>query len=192
VPNATAADGTRLHYEETGVGFPVLFIHAFAGDLESWQPQLRFFGRRYRCIALQRARLSALGRAGRPGRLLAADRGRRRARRARRGQSRPCARRRALDGRLHDAAPGDAATGPRPVGGCPPAPATALIRTYRTSSAPRSRSSPAPSSRKARRRSRSATRSGRRASSSRAGIRAAGPSSRAGSAGTRRPGWVTQ
>jgi pimeloyl-ACP methyl ester carboxylesterase len=51
VPNATAADGTRLHYEETGAGFPVLFVHEFAGDLESWQPQLRFFGRRYRCIA---------------------------------------------------------------------------------------------------------------------------------------------
>jgi hypothetical protein len=28
-----------------------LFAHEFAGDLESGKPQLRFFGRRYRCIA---------------------------------------------------------------------------------------------------------------------------------------------
>ena len=51
VPYATATDGVRLYYEETGAGFPVLFIHEFAGDLESWEPQVRFFGRRYRCIA---------------------------------------------------------------------------------------------------------------------------------------------
>ena len=48
---ATAADGVRLHYEETGQGTPVLFIHEFAGDHRSWEPQLRHFGRRYRCIA---------------------------------------------------------------------------------------------------------------------------------------------
>lgn len=48
---ASAADGVRLHWEETGAGTPVLFIHEFAGDLRSWEPQLRHFGRRYRCIA---------------------------------------------------------------------------------------------------------------------------------------------
>jgi pimeloyl-ACP methyl ester carboxylesterase len=51
VPYATAADSVRLYYEETGEGFPLLFVHEFAGDLESWEHQLRFFARRYRCIA---------------------------------------------------------------------------------------------------------------------------------------------
>lgn len=48
---ASAGDGTRLHWEQTGSGTPLLFIHEFAGDLRSWEPQLRHFGRRYRCIA---------------------------------------------------------------------------------------------------------------------------------------------
>jgi pimeloyl-ACP methyl ester carboxylesterase len=26
-------------------------VHEFAGDLRSWEPQLRHFGRRYRCVA---------------------------------------------------------------------------------------------------------------------------------------------
>jgi pimeloyl-ACP methyl ester carboxylesterase len=48
---ARAADGTRLSYEEAGRGFPLLLIHEFAGDLASWEPQIRFFSRRYRVIA---------------------------------------------------------------------------------------------------------------------------------------------
>ena len=51
MPFATAQDGVRLYYEETGSGTPVLFIHEFAGDHRSWEPQVREFGRRYRCIA---------------------------------------------------------------------------------------------------------------------------------------------
>lgn len=47
---ATSAGGVRLHYEETGDGGPVLFIHEFAGDHRSWEPQVRTFSRRYRCI----------------------------------------------------------------------------------------------------------------------------------------------
>jgi pimeloyl-ACP methyl ester carboxylesterase len=47
---ATSADGVRLHYEETGDGGPVLFIHEFAGDHRSWEPQVRSFSRRNRCI----------------------------------------------------------------------------------------------------------------------------------------------
>jgi pimeloyl-ACP methyl ester carboxylesterase len=43
--------GVRLHYVETGQGTPLVFVHEFAGDAESWQPQLRFFARRYRAIA---------------------------------------------------------------------------------------------------------------------------------------------
>jgi pimeloyl-ACP methyl ester carboxylesterase len=43
--------GVRLYYEEAGSGVPVVFVHEFAGDLRSWEPQMRFFARRYRCIA---------------------------------------------------------------------------------------------------------------------------------------------
>ena len=51
MPHARSPDGTRLHYEEAGTGHPLLFIHEFAGDLRSWEPQLCHFARRYRCIA---------------------------------------------------------------------------------------------------------------------------------------------
>jgi len=44
------ADGVKLYYEETGSGQPVIFVHEFAGDYRSWEPQVRFFSRRYRCI----------------------------------------------------------------------------------------------------------------------------------------------
>jgi pimeloyl-ACP methyl ester carboxylesterase len=44
-------DGAKLHYEETGSGHPILFVHEFAGDSRSWEPQMRHFGRLYRCIA---------------------------------------------------------------------------------------------------------------------------------------------
>jgi pimeloyl-ACP methyl ester carboxylesterase len=47
---ATTDDGVRLYFEETGAGEPVLFIHEFAGDHRSWEPQVRAMSRRYRCI----------------------------------------------------------------------------------------------------------------------------------------------
>ena len=50
MPRATTTDGVELHYETTGAGPAILFIHEFAGDLESWEPQIRFFSPRYRCI----------------------------------------------------------------------------------------------------------------------------------------------
>jgi pimeloyl-ACP methyl ester carboxylesterase len=50
MPHVTAPDGTRLYVEETGAGTPVLFIHEYAGDYRSWEPQMRYFGRQYRCI----------------------------------------------------------------------------------------------------------------------------------------------
>ena len=43
-------DGVQLHVEETGSGLPVLFLHEFAGDHRSWEPQVRALSRRYRCI----------------------------------------------------------------------------------------------------------------------------------------------
>ena len=51
MPHAQARDGTRLYYEEAGGGTPLIFIHEFAGDHRSWEPQMRFFARTFRCIA---------------------------------------------------------------------------------------------------------------------------------------------
>ena len=45
------ADGVRLYCEETGSGAPVVLVHEFAGDCRSWEPQIRFLSRRWRCIA---------------------------------------------------------------------------------------------------------------------------------------------
>jgi pimeloyl-ACP methyl ester carboxylesterase len=47
----TADDGTRLWTEAAGSGQTILFVHEFAGDARSWEPQLRYFSRRYRCVA---------------------------------------------------------------------------------------------------------------------------------------------
>jgi pimeloyl-ACP methyl ester carboxylesterase len=49
---ATSEDGVSLYYEETGTGSgdPILFIHEFAGDHRSWEPQIHFFSRTFRCI----------------------------------------------------------------------------------------------------------------------------------------------
>jgi pimeloyl-ACP methyl ester carboxylesterase len=49
--HATTDDGVRLYYEDTGDGVPIVFVHEFAGDHRSWEPQVRFFSRRHRCIA---------------------------------------------------------------------------------------------------------------------------------------------
>jgi pimeloyl-ACP methyl ester carboxylesterase len=51
MPRLTADDGVALHYEDVGQGAPMVFVHEYAGDHRSWEPQLRFFARRYRCIA---------------------------------------------------------------------------------------------------------------------------------------------
>jgi pimeloyl-ACP methyl ester carboxylesterase len=50
MPHASARDGTRLYYEDTGTGTALLFIHEFAGDHRSWEPQVRFFSRTFRCV----------------------------------------------------------------------------------------------------------------------------------------------
>ena len=47
----TTDDGVKLHYEESGSGTPIVFVHEFAGDCRTWEAQLRHFSRRYRCIA---------------------------------------------------------------------------------------------------------------------------------------------
>ena len=51
MPHVTAAGGVKLYYEEAGQGTPILFVHEFMGEYRSWEAQLRYFSRRYRCIA---------------------------------------------------------------------------------------------------------------------------------------------
>ena len=51
MPSIRTDDGVDLHYIEAGSGTPMVFVHEFAGDALSWEPQIRFFSRRFRCIA---------------------------------------------------------------------------------------------------------------------------------------------
>jgi pimeloyl-ACP methyl ester carboxylesterase len=50
MPTARTSDGVELHYEMTGRGSPILFIHEFAGDHRSWASQVRHFEKFDRCI----------------------------------------------------------------------------------------------------------------------------------------------
>ncbi len=43
-------NGVNLYYEVTGEGFPLVLSHEFAGTCKSWEPQVRFFSRRYQVI----------------------------------------------------------------------------------------------------------------------------------------------
>jgi pimeloyl-ACP methyl ester carboxylesterase len=55
MPYAITDDGVKLYFEETGSGTPTIFVHEFAGDHRSWEPQLRHFGQRYRAITMAHA-----------------------------------------------------------------------------------------------------------------------------------------
>ncbi|MAC80506.1 MAG: alpha/beta hydrolase [Rhodobacteraceae bacterium] len=46
----TTKDGVKLYVEEAGQGTPILFIHEFGGNYDAWEPQMRRFARRHRCI----------------------------------------------------------------------------------------------------------------------------------------------
>src|SRR5580704_7203901 len=50
MPKIKTADGTNLYYEEAGTGTPVVFVHEFAGDYRTWEPQMRAFSRLHRCV----------------------------------------------------------------------------------------------------------------------------------------------
>jgi len=50
MPAIVTDDGVTLHAEETGAGEPLVFIHEFAGDHRSWEPQVRYFSGAYRCV----------------------------------------------------------------------------------------------------------------------------------------------
>lgn len=43
-------DGVSLYYEEAGSGTPIVFVHEYAGDWRTWEPQMRFFSRAHRCV----------------------------------------------------------------------------------------------------------------------------------------------
>jgi 3-oxoadipate enol-lactonase len=51
MPYAKTKDNVKLYYEEAGSGTPIVFSHEFAGDYRNWEPQMRFFSRRHRCIS---------------------------------------------------------------------------------------------------------------------------------------------
>jgi pimeloyl-ACP methyl ester carboxylesterase len=50
MPKISSADGTKLYVEEIGSGTPVVFVHEYAGDYRSFEPQMRFFSRQHRCV----------------------------------------------------------------------------------------------------------------------------------------------
>jgi pimeloyl-ACP methyl ester carboxylesterase len=44
---ANTNDGFELFYETTGSGEAIIFVHEFAGDMTSWEQQVRHFSRQY-------------------------------------------------------------------------------------------------------------------------------------------------
>ena len=44
------ADGAKLYVEETGSGYPIIFVHEFGADHREWEAQVRYFSRQYRCV----------------------------------------------------------------------------------------------------------------------------------------------
>jgi pimeloyl-ACP methyl ester carboxylesterase len=50
MPHIQARDGTRLYVEEAGSGTAIVFVHEYAGDCRTWEPQMRYFARAHRCV----------------------------------------------------------------------------------------------------------------------------------------------
>ncbi|MBV9346347.1 MAG: alpha/beta hydrolase [Pseudolabrys sp.] len=50
MPHVTTSDGVRLFYEEAGTGPAVVFVHEYAADYRTWEPQMRHFARSHRCV----------------------------------------------------------------------------------------------------------------------------------------------
>lgn len=47
-------NATRLYYEDTGTGMPILFIHGLCGHANVWDEQVRRLSTSFRCIAYDR------------------------------------------------------------------------------------------------------------------------------------------
>ena len=50
MPYAPLRD-VRLYYDETGTGYPIIWLHEFAADYRTWEGQVKYFARDYRCVA---------------------------------------------------------------------------------------------------------------------------------------------
>jgi pimeloyl-ACP methyl ester carboxylesterase len=50
MPHLPTDDGVKLYYEDIGSGIPIVFVHEFAGDTRSYETQVRYFSRSYRCV----------------------------------------------------------------------------------------------------------------------------------------------
>jgi 3-oxoadipate enol-lactonase len=65
VPTAQLSQA-KLFYAEKGAGEPVLFLNGLSGDHGYWMGQLRAFGRRYRCLAVDNRDVGQSGDAAGP------------------------------------------------------------------------------------------------------------------------------
>ena len=45
-----SSGAVELYVEETGAGYPIIFVHEFGSDHREWETQVRWFCRHYRCI----------------------------------------------------------------------------------------------------------------------------------------------
>ena len=50
MPHISTSDGTKLYVEAAGRGKPVVFVHEYAADYRTWEPQMRHFARSHRCV----------------------------------------------------------------------------------------------------------------------------------------------
>lgn len=50
MPHIRTDDDVDLYFEDTGTGDAIVFLHEFAGDHRSWEPQVRHLSRTFRCI----------------------------------------------------------------------------------------------------------------------------------------------
>ena len=48
----TTSDGVRLHYLEAGSGPPIVFVPGWMNPAWIWEPQIRYFAKKYRVVAL--------------------------------------------------------------------------------------------------------------------------------------------
>jgi pimeloyl-ACP methyl ester carboxylesterase len=50
MPHVRTRDGIRLYCEDAGTGVPVVFVHEYAADYRTWEPQMQHFSRSHRCV----------------------------------------------------------------------------------------------------------------------------------------------
>ena len=43
-------NGARLYVQQTGEGYPIVFVHELGADHREWEAQVRHFSRAFRCI----------------------------------------------------------------------------------------------------------------------------------------------